>query len=121
MGESRATVGTERFVEVCPADELWDGEMDAFDVGEEEVLLVRLEGEYYAYQGICPHQSVSLAEGSLEGTTLTCRAHLWQFDACSGQGINPGKERLRRYPIKVENGSVFVGVEALPGNTAESK
>ncbi|MGF1468876.1 MAG: Rieske 2Fe-2S domain-containing protein [Sandaracinaceae bacterium] len=102
-----------KFVRVCDADELWDGEMDAFDVGEEEILLVRLDGAYRAFQGICPHQSVSLAEGSLEGTTLTCRAHLWQFNACTGQGINPAKERLRRYPVEVRDGGVFVATEAL--------
>lgn len=101
-----------KFVRVCDADELWDGEMDAFDVGDDEVLLVRVNGEYHAYHGTCPHQSVSLAEGSLEGTTLTCRAHLWQFDVCTGNGINPASGRLRRYPIRIEDDAVFIGMEA---------
>jgi len=97
-----------RFERVCDEAELWDGEMAAFVVEGEEVLLVRLDGYYRAYRGICPHQSVRLAEGSLEGATLTCRGHLWQFDARSGRGINPSTARLVRYTVKIEAGGVWV-------------
>jgi nitrite reductase/ring-hydroxylating ferredoxin subunit len=93
---------------VCDEGELWDGEMAAFNVAGEEVLLVRLDGCYRAYQGACPHQSVRLAEGALEGATLTCRGHLWQFDARSGRGINPIASRLACYAVKIEAGSVWV-------------
>jgi toluene monooxygenase system ferredoxin subunit len=54
-----------------------------------------------AYSGTCPHQGVSLAEGELDGTTLTCRAHLWQFDAVSGNSINPTGEQLIRHEVRV--------------------
>lgn len=98
------------YVEVCAEDELWDGEMDAFDVGEHEVLLVRLDGRYHAYDGICPHQSVSLADGELtDAGVLICSAHQWQFDAASGNGVNPATVCLTRFPVKVEDGRVFVG------------
>jgi nitrite reductase/ring-hydroxylating ferredoxin subunit len=107
------------FVEVCASDELWDGEMDAFEMGTGEVLLVKIEGQYHAYQIFCPHQKVSLAEGTLEGKTLTCRAHLWQFDAATGRGINPASSCLKRYPIQVRDGVVFVGT-TLEAEAAES-
>jgi toluene monooxygenase system ferredoxin subunit len=96
---------------ICDAGDLWDGEMDAFEVGGEEVLLIKLDGCFHAYQGICPHQSVRLAEGTLEGRTLTCRAHLWQFDAHSGAGLNPRNQRLRRHAVKVIDGGVYVETE----------
>ena len=96
------------FLRVCDEDELWDAEMAAFDVAGEEVLLVRLDGCYRAFRGSCPHQGQRLAEGSLEGATLTCRGHLWQFDARSGRGINPAASRLARYAVKIEAGGVLV-------------
>jgi toluene monooxygenase system ferredoxin subunit len=96
------------FERICDDGELWDGEMTAFDVSGEDVLLVRLDGCYHAYRGICPHQSVRLVEGSLDGTMLTCRGHLWQFDAQSGRGINPAAFRLTRYAVKIEAGGVWV-------------
>jgi nitrite reductase/ring-hydroxylating ferredoxin subunit len=102
------------FIRVCDVDELWDGELAAFELGQLQILLVRLEGTYHAYQANCPHQSVPLEEGSLDGHTLTCRAHLWQFDLRTGRGINPASACLRRHPLKVEGNAVHVSA-ALEG------
>lgn len=96
------------YVELCAADDLWAGEMEAFDVGDAEVLLVNVDGEFRAYDAICPHQSVPLVEGTLEGGVLTCRAHQWSFDACTGRGLNPCGEQLRTYPIRIVDGKVLV-------------
>lgn len=102
-----------RFVEVCDEATLWEGEMQSFDVGDDEVLVISIDGVLHAYQGTCPHQHISLVEGTLEGTVLTCRAHLWQFDVCSGRGINPSTASLARYPIEVVDGKVRVGIQAI--------
>lgn len=102
---------TAEFVTVCAASELWDGDMETFDVGDAEVLVLNAGGTFHAYDAICPHQSVPLVEGRFEGGVLTCRAHQWTFDACTGQGINPCGERLTRYPIRIVDGQVQVGTE----------
>ena len=36
------------FTKVCDLDDLWEGEMEAYDVGEHEVLIVRLGPEEVA-------------------------------------------------------------------------
>lgn len=102
------------FKKVCNVDDLWEGEMEAFDVDGEEVLVVWPEGQPpCAFQGTCPHQDIPLIEGKFDGKVVTCRAHQWSFDACSGKGINPADTRLARYPVKVENGEVLVEVEGI--------
>jgi nitrite reductase/ring-hydroxylating ferredoxin subunit len=98
-------------VEVCGADELWDGEMACVRVGDAAVLLVKLDGRFHAYQARCPHQGVALAEGELEGGVLTCRAHRWQFDAVSGQGVNPRSAHLKRFPVHVAGRTVLIETE----------
>jgi nitrite reductase/ring-hydroxylating ferredoxin subunit len=99
----------DEFVPLIESDELWDGEMEAYDIGDQEVLLVKIDGEFHAYDGICPHQSVSLVEGTLENKVLTCRAHEWQFDAATGAGINPSDACLRRHDVRVtDDGRVEV-------------
>ena len=46
------------YVKVCDLDDLWEGEMEVFDVGDKEILLVHLEGgKVVATQNICPHQN----------------------------------------------------------------
>src|SRR2546421_2168359 len=95
------------FAEIADEDELWDGEMESYDVDGEEILLIRLDGRYVAYDGICPHQSSSLVEGRLEGNSLTCTAHEWVFDARTGQGINPHTVCLKRRDVRVAGGRGF--------------
>lgn len=97
------------FERVCSLDDLWEGEMESFEVGDKEVLVVHLDGgEIIATQAICPHQQIELVEGELEKTTLTCKAHLWQFDLTSCEGINPSHARLARYPVKIEDDEVYI-------------
>lgn len=97
------------FEKVCTLDDLWEGEMESFQVNGQEVLLLSMEGgDIRAYQGICPHQDILLVEGQFDGKTLICRAHQWIFDAKTGAGINPDDACLAEYPVKVEEEVVFV-------------
>ena len=94
---------------VCDLDQVWEGEMEVFEVDEEEVLIVHAPGgEIRAYNPICPHQEQPLIEGELENCVLTCSAHLWQFDVLSGEGINPTGTSLINYPAKTEDGAIWV-------------
>ncbi len=105
---------TMAFNKVCSLDDLWEGEMELFEVDGREVLLVWPDGsELKAFQGVCPHQDIPLVEGRFDGKTLICRAHMWQFDACTGKGINPSDCALAQYPIRIEGDDVFVEVEGV--------
>ena len=89
-------------------DELWEGEMTAVTVGATSVLLVNVDGQVRAYVNRCPHQEWALDEGDLDGRTLTCSRHLWEFDVLSGEGINPDNCRLTGLDCRVEDGAVLV-------------
>lgn len=100
------------FTKVCALDDVWEGEMECFEVNGQEVLLVGLEGgEVRAFQAVCPHQDIPLIEGKFDGKNLICRAHQWVFDAGTGVGVNPGDCRLATYPIKIEGDAVYVDTD----------
>jgi toluene monooxygenase system ferredoxin subunit len=102
------------FTKVCNLDDVWEGEMESFTVNGHDVLLVCAEGgDVKAFQGICPHQDIPLVEGKFDGAKIICRAHLWQFNACNGKGINPDDCALAEYPVKVEGEEVFVETEGV--------
>lgn len=102
------------FKKVCTLDELWEGEMESFNVDGQEILLVCAEGgAIKAFQGICPHQDIPLVEGKFDGKKVICRAHLWQFDAGTGKGINPDDCALAAYPIRVEGEDVLISTEGV--------
>jgi len=97
--------------EALSLDELWEDEMLDIEIGDEIILLVHAEGgEIRAYQGVCPHQEILLADGEFEENIITCTAHHWQFNALTGEGVNPKGCKLFQYPVRVENDTIYVGI-----------
>jgi len=109
------------FMPIIAATELWDGDMTARRVDGHDVLLARLNGVVYAYENRCAHLGVALSEGRLDGSVLTCRAHHWQYDVRSGAGINPATACLRCFAVKIEDGTVFVDVQAPSPDLPEAE
>lgn len=96
---------------VCSDADIAKGEMDSFDVGGSEVLVVRdSDGVLHALDGVCPHEDFPLVYGNFDGTVLVCGNHLWCFDVTTGQGINPPGCRLGKYlvVVVVEGDDVYV-------------
>lgn len=106
---------TVAFEKICTLDDVWEGEMGPFVTadGTEILLAVLPGGVVRAVQGRCPHQDFPLHRGRLERHVLTCRAHLWQFDLESGQGVNPGDCQLAVYPTRVDGDDVYVDVAGI--------
>lgn len=110
-----------KFHRVCSEDDLWAGEMASYEVAGVEILLVHTyAGEIKALQGKCPHQQVSLVEGELEGDVLTCRAHHWCFNVATAKSINPDDAELAIYPVKVEDGGIFVSIDGIEPKTSHA-
>ncbi|WP_029920982.1 Rieske 2Fe-2S domain-containing protein [Nevskia soli] len=109
------------FVKLCNVEDLWEGEMESFEVNGREILVVWPSGgEIVAFQAVCPHQDIPLVEGKFDGKTIICRAHQWMFDCRTGAGVNPSDCRLAKYPIKIEGDDVLVeteGVQSLFAHT----
>jgi toluene monooxygenase system ferredoxin subunit len=103
-----------RWYEIMPFDDLWIGEMVGVEAGGVKVLLLNVEDEVRAYLDRCPHRASLLSEGSLDGNTLSCPTHLWQFNALTGGGINPESSGLIGYSVRIENGMIYVGLPEAP-------
>lgn len=92
-------------------DDLEEGEKRELALpGGKFVLLIRAEGEMHAVCADCPHQDTPLAEGSLEGTVLTCPLHFWQWDIKTGDEIGLAELPLKIFELRQENGEWFVRV-----------
>ena len=86
-------------------------------------LVVRIEGRQilltdtpqglFATANRCPHEGYPLSEGTLQGCTLTCNWHNWKFDLASGETL-VGGDRLRRYPVRIEAGRIWLDLAEPP-------
>ena len=60
------------------------------------------------YDSRCPHQTTDIPHLALQGSTLTCPKHEWQFDIRSGECIKKGTSPLKLWPSKVVKGRLLV-------------
>ncbi|HVB95269.1 MAG TPA: non-heme iron oxygenase ferredoxin subunit [Nitrososphaerales archaeon] len=87
------------------------GTMAGVDVEGKQVLLSNLGGEVYAVDGICTHEESLLSRGFMLEERVVCQLHLSQFDLRTGGVYNPpALEPLKRYNVKIEEGSIFVEI-----------
>jgi 3-phenylpropionate/trans-cinnamate dioxygenase ferredoxin component len=88
------------------------GKMQKVTIDGKDVLVANIDGEYYAINDTCTHAGASLAEGSLEGTVVTCGWHGAKFDCKTGKlSAFPAKIKdLNSYKIVVESENIFIEV-----------
>lgn len=58
---------------------------------------------------VLPAPGTSLADGYLEDDKLVCPAHLWEFNAESGAGVNPDNTCLVQRQVRIEDDAVWIG------------
>jgi 3-phenylpropionate/trans-cinnamate dioxygenase ferredoxin subunit len=105
-----------RRIDLVGVDEVPDGTMKmAYVDGTDQVLVVHVNGEFLATQGICSHEYFELDKGFLTAGTLTCALHLSRFDLESGEALDPPAELpLAVYPVVIEDGRVLIEVPDGP-------
>lgn len=96
------------FTPVLPESELWVGEMRGLVIGGRRLLLVRTEHAICAYEDRCAHLGLPLSTGKLENGVITCAAHHYAYDACTGRGINPANVALTPLPACVRGSDIAV-------------
>lgn len=71
-------------------------------------------GKWYASQNICPHKMEMVLSrgmiGDYEGTPkVACPLHKKTFSLESGENLNGDIDPIAVYPVKIEDGFVYVG------------
>jgi nitrite reductase/ring-hydroxylating ferredoxin subunit len=101
---------TQEFVKVAEVTELAPGEMKVVEWGEDQVLLVNLDGSMYACDNICTHAGAPLNEGSLEGELVECPLHGSVFNVTNGEVVGPpAEDELRVFQVRVDGQDILVG------------
>ncbi len=85
----------------------------AFKTGDVSVLLIRTTKGMKAYRNACAHQGLPLDGGILdvEGGTLTCPWHGFQFDCDNGECFSAPQCQLEPFPLRIAEDQVWVRPE----------
>jgi nitrite reductase/ring-hydroxylating ferredoxin subunit/hemoglobin-like flavoprotein len=84
--------------------------------------IFHLDSGWYAIKNSCQHRGGPVATGELEGTTITCPWHGFQYDVTNGELLVDCHAKLETYPVVVQDEDVFVRVPftVVPVPAAES-
>ena len=99
------------FVGAGKANDIGEGGLKAFDVKGTRIAVANVGGTFHAFDDTCTHEQCSLAEGDLDGTTVTCPCHGSQFDVTTGSVLNPPAVKpVLTYGVRVEAGELKIEV-----------
>ena len=71
------------------------------------LFIYRNKRKIQVYDSRCPHQGTDMPELAIQGNTLTCPQHQWEFDTASGDCIKKGNSPLSRIESKVVKGRLL--------------
>jgi len=81
----------------------------AVDAGGRELAVYGVDGEVFVTDNLCTHGNARLCDGFLEGHEIECPLHQGRFDVRSGKAMcAPLTANIRSFPVRIEDGSVFV-------------
>ena len=100
----------------------WTRAVAVGDVEQDDLVGVDLEGHaiavynlrrrYYATANLCTHEYACLSDGFVIDDIIECPRHQGQFHIPTGEAKGaPVHVALKTYPVKVEDGIVFVALD----------
>ena len=64
----------------------------------------------FALHDQCPHKGGPLSQGIVYGHTVACPLHNWCIQLDSGEAVAPDKGHTACYPVRVEQGMVYLAL-----------
>jgi len=104
---------------VTKTHEISDGDMKSYEVDGQKILIVRKDGRFYAFGGLCPHYGAELADGVLSDDRIVCPWHHAAYALTTGQVLEPpALDSLPPYELRIDGDDVIV---SLPDEAPQSR
>ncbi|MES1024286.1 Rieske 2Fe-2S domain-containing protein [Gloeocapsa sp. BRSZ] len=113
------------YVTVATVDDIPPGTTKLVQVEGLPILIVNDRSQFYALQGLCGHQKLSLAKAMVWQGIIDCPWHHFQYDIRTGENVYPRcvyplealphlhqqLQPLRTYPMRIVEQHVQVKIE----------
>ncbi|ODV11527.1 MAG: nitrite reductase [Thiobacillus sp. 63-78] len=76
------------------------------------------EDNIFALEDRCPHKGGPLSQGIVHGKKVTCPLHGWNVELDSGCAAAPDEGCAREFPVRIEDGRVWLDLTAIGRATA---
>ncbi|MBS3911845.1 MAG: non-heme iron oxygenase ferredoxin subunit [Hydrogenophaga sp.] len=100
----------DEWIKVGNVADIDEDDTHSVEIDGKQVCLYNLGGEIFATDGTCTHGDADLSLGMvLDSCLIECPLHEGTFDIRSGRAVDaPCTEPLHCYPVKVEQGVIFL-------------
>jgi 3-phenylpropionate/trans-cinnamate dioxygenase ferredoxin subunit len=97
------------FITVAELDDLPEGKPQSVAAEDQELVLIRQDGEVFALEDRCSHEEFPLHNGEVVDGQIECALHGARFDLESGDAkALPAVKPVKRFECRVEGGEVQV-------------
>ena len=80
-------------------------------LGDKEIGVYRLKGQYYALEDVCPHAYALLSQGFVMNDEIECPLHGSAFNLVTGEPSEPpATEAVAVYAVTIDGDDVLVEV-----------
>lgn len=79
-------------------------------MGDTPILVVNLDGAFYAVEDRCSHEDFELSVGTVDPAdgTIECVLHGARFDLRNGAALcGPAYAPVATFPVRIEDGAVW--------------
>jgi len=104
------------WIDILAQDQVPEDDVVGVDAQGRQLAIYGTEGQIFATDNICTHGHARLCDGFLEDYEIECPLHQGRFDIRTGKAMcEPVTQDIRVYPVKVEEGRVWVKIDTTQG------
>jgi nitrite reductase/ring-hydroxylating ferredoxin subunit len=96
-------------IKLASTTDLKPNQMKEVKANGASILLVNLDGSFYAIGNKCTHRGCALSRGALSGDTLKCACHGSVFNVKTGKVVHgPAKKPEPKYELQISGDQILV-------------
>lgn len=97
-------------LKVGPVQSVPPGTVIEIEADDATFAVCNVAGDLHCLDGVCPHAGGPLGQGTLNGSTLVCPWHGWEFDCRTGVNDFDKDLQLTTFPVVVEADEILIDV-----------
>jgi nitrite reductase (NADH) small subunit len=120
--ENETLVKNPQWITACRAEDVAENGGVCVKLGDQQIAVFYFtrRNEWYATQNECPHKKQMALSRGMIGTRnnvpkIACPFHKKTFSLLTGECLSGDECSIKTYPVKVEDGMVYIGIDDPPG------